>query len=58
MGTVYLSSILEDESDSDTNQMLVNMVGTLPYVNVLEVDNVCDHGNELLAAMRKKLILN
>ena len=49
------SSILKDEIESGVNERLVTYVNDLPFVNILEIDNVCNHGNEILAALKKRL---
>ena len=50
------STLLKDEADSEVNKKLVTFVDQLEFINILELDNVCDHGNEILAALRKRLI--
>lgn len=55
-GTLRGSSILADEAKANVNAMLTAAVtaGQFPFLNLLEVDNVCDHGLELLAALRAR----
>ena len=37
--------------------MLVEYTPELPYINILEVDNICNHGNEILVALRKRIVV-
>lgn len=57
IGELYLSSNLLDEQKSKLNQQVTDAVkqgptGMFPHLNLVEVNNVCDGGNDLLAALR------
>lgn len=49
------SSLLLDESRSGFNAGLIEWVGEAKYINQVGINSVCDGGNALLAAMRKRL---
>ncbi len=53
-GLLKESSILLDESRSGINALQVQNLTRrdFKYLNLLEVDNVCDQGPQLLAALR------
>ena len=55
LGTLKRSSLLADEVRSSLNAKLAAAVGAGRWgkINLLEVNNVCDGGPELLAALRK-----
>lgn len=52
-GTLHNSSLLLDESRSGLNQWVINQIkgGSYKYLNIVEVDNVCDQGAELYNAL-------
>jgi hypothetical protein len=54
IGTLKGSSLIIDEQKSGLNAMLVEHVqnGSWPVLNFLEVNDVCDQGLELLAAIK------
>jgi len=54
IGTLRNSSLLTDEANSKLNQQLAAAVrqGRWATVSLLEVNNVCDGGTDLLAALR------
>jgi len=53
-GVLHGSCILGDENKAGVNSKLVTKIRNreLKHINLLEVDNVCDHGLDLLAALR------
>ena len=55
IGTLKGSSLLKDEVESGLNGLLAEWMlnGSWPTANFLEVNNVCDQGPALLAAIRK-----
>lgn len=54
-GTLSGSSLLKDEEWSQLNSVLASKkVAGYAHVNLLEVDNVCDGGLELLASIRAR----
>jgi len=55
-GVLHGSCILEDEASAEVNKKVADKIraGEFPYVNMLEVDNVCDGGPDLLAALRER----
>jgi len=59
LGTLHNSSILLDESRAKVNVWLAQLARSrdeMPVLNVLEVDNVCDGGLELLAALQERAL--
>merc|ERR1711957_180854 len=54
IGQLTGSSLLLDEKRSKLNRQLTDAVisGRFPHINLFEVNNVCDGGPELLAALR------
>lgn len=59
MGLLHNSSVLLDESRSNTNQrlaaaLLANQLG--PYINMVEVDNVCDGGLDIYKALSSLVV--
>eukprot|EP01039_Chlorochromonas_danica_P003989 gene3989-4364_t len=54
LGALHRSTLLLDEERSQINAFLAQAIrnGSYPYMNILEVDNVCDGGNDLLAALQ------
>jgi len=57
LGTLHNSSILLDESRAKVNIWLSQLVRSseeIPVLNILEVDNVCDGGLELLTALKER----
>ena len=54
-GTVHRSSILLDEERSDINEWARQLVEQqqLPYLNIVELDNVCHHGLDMLATIER-----
>eukprot|EP00933_Yihiella_yeosuensis_P032489 TRINITY_DN26088_c0_g1_i2.p1 TRINITY_DN26088_c0_g1~~TRINITY_DN26088_c0_g1_i2.p1 ORF type:complete len:223 (+),score=27.16 TRINITY_DN26088_c0_g1_i2:139-807(+) len=57
IGTLHGSSLLADETRSQLNHQLISAVsaGHFPSINLLEVNNVCDGGLDLLKALRAKI---
>ena len=57
-GTLHNSSLLLDESRSGMNAWVEQSVlaGDFKYLNILELDNVCDNGQNILAALRKQYL--
>jgi len=55
LGTLRRSSLLEDQKRSSLNAKLAAAVssGRWQQVNLLEVNDVCDGGPDLLAALRR-----
>lgn len=57
LGDLHRGSVLEDESKAGVNAWLAATLRAraLPYenLNIIEVDNVCDGGNDILAALRE-----
>ena len=53
LGSLAGSSIIEDEEKSSLNAMVTARVATYANVNMIEVNNVCDGGPELYAALQK-----
>lgn len=54
LGNLHLSSVVEDESKAGVNVWLANAINTkgyFPYLNIVEVDNVCDHGIDIYNAL-------
>lgn len=54
-GTLHRSSLLLDEERSGVNRWAAEAVteGLFPTLNLVEVDNVCDGGLELLASLKQ-----
>lgn len=54
LGVLHFSSLLHDESRSQLNRLVTDAVkqGRFPHINLLEINNVCDGGMELLTAIR------
>lgn len=48
-----MCSLLIDEEKSQVNTWLTAQISSdaLPILNMVEVDNICDHGQELLSAV-------
>jgi len=36
--------------------MLTSFLPTLKYLNIVEIDNVCDSGNEILTELRYRIV--
>ena len=55
LGTLHNSSLLLDESRGGVNIWVEKSIrsGLFKYLNILELDNVCDNGNNILAALRE-----
>jgi hypothetical protein len=53
-GTLHNSSLLLDESRGGVNLWVEQSIraGGFKYLNLLELDNVCDNGNNILSALR------
>ncbi|GMH73537.1 hypothetical protein TL16_g06221 [Triparma laevis f. inornata] len=53
IGELHLSSLIEDEAKSKLNALTASYVNAdrFPNLNYIEVNNVCDGGPELLAAL-------
>eukprot|EP00929_Paragymnodinium_shiwhaense_P104693 TRINITY_DN6931_c0_g2_i1.p1 TRINITY_DN6931_c0_g2~~TRINITY_DN6931_c0_g2_i1.p1 ORF type:complete len:346 (-),score=56.42 TRINITY_DN6931_c0_g2_i1:456-1493(-) len=56
IGELHLSSLLKDEQKSGLNRAVASAIrsGRFPHINLLEVNNVCDGGPELLQALRAR----
>lgn len=55
-GTLEFSSIIKDEESSEVNSVLAQeKISGYAYLNLLEVDNVCDSGLEILTAIRSRI---
>jgi len=56
IGELHGSSLMLDEAWSGLNQKLAIWVRSnrLPHISMLEVNNVCDGGNDLLAAIAER----
>ncbi len=57
LGDMHLSSVLKDESAAGVNKWIANdflQSNRFSHLNIIEVDNVCDGGQRLLAALRAK----
>jgi len=54
IGIAHLSSLLKDEEQSGLNALLVQQIssGAFQHIGLFEVNNACDHGPDLLAALR------
>ena len=57
IGTLHLSSLLEDESRSQLNNILAQRIKSgqwnVSQVGIIEINNICDGGLELLKAFRE-----
>lgn len=55
LGTLHNSSLLLDETRSGVNSWFARAItdGAYSHLNIIEVDNVCDGGLELLSAIKK-----
>ncbi|EER07745.1 hypothetical protein Pmar_PMAR029034 [Perkinsus marinus ATCC 50983] len=51
------SSLIMDEYFSRLNHFLVDAIEGLTNINMLQVENVCDHGLELNAKLRERAVL-
>lgn len=58
IGTMRFSSLLTDEAKSGLNQAVIAdlQAGHLPYVNLLEINNACDGGPDMLKTLRQRLL--
>ena len=56
IGTLRGSSLLEDEAKSTLNALITSKIqqGAWPNLTFIEVNNVCDGGRDLLAALRNR----
>jgi hypothetical protein len=54
LGTLHRSSLLIDEEKSEINLWTAQQIeqGAFKYMNMVEVDNVCDNGPRILEALR------
>lgn len=54
-GTLHKSSILQDEEKSKMNAWVLDAISTGQFdkINIVEVDNVCDGGNEIYEALQE-----
>ena len=56
LGDLHLSSVLKDESAAGVNAWIASQVinRALPfeYLNIIEVDNVCNGGRQILEALK------
>eukprot|EP00466_Bigelowiella_natans_P004552 jgi/Bigna1/42626/e_gw1.66.33.1 len=55
-GTLLGSSLLKDEERSKTIREVTEKLVDFPHINLIEVNNVCDGGNELLMKLRERLL--
>ena len=57
IGTLHKSSLLIDEERSMINKWTAEKIeeGAFKYMNIVEVDNVCDEGLRILQALRESL---
>lgn len=57
IGEAHLSSLLEDESRSQLNQLTASRIRSgeidASKLNLVEINNVCDGGSDILAALRE-----
>jgi hypothetical protein len=55
LGTLHKSNIIEDEKRSKVNTMIESniLAGKYPYMNYMELDEVCDNGLQVLNAMKQ-----
>lgn len=55
LGTLHRSSLIEDEKRSGLNLFVKQMVlnQEMSYLNVLELEDVCDHGQEVYDAIQQ-----
>eukprot|EP01031_Cornospumella_fuschlensis_P034681 gene34681-41997_t len=60
MGTLHNSSLLLDEERSGLNAWTAQAIrdGTLTYLNMLSVDNVCHGGEDIFKALQEYNSLN
>ncbi|KAF4676101.1 hypothetical protein FOL47_006709 [Perkinsus chesapeaki] len=49
------SSIIMDEYFSEVNKRVVDLVGDMEFLNLLEVDNVCNYGPQLQDAVNSRI---
>ncbi|CAE7579732.1 mtnA [Symbiodinium sp. CCMP2456] len=54
IGVAHFSSLLKDEEQSQLNALMVQKIrsGAFGHISLFEVNNVCDHGLEMVAALR------
>jgi len=50
-GTEFSSSIIKDEEGAQVNQRMNDMIPFLKHLNLLGLDNVCNHGNAIYQTM-------
>ncbi len=55
LGTLHRSSLIEDERRSAVNLWMKDMVNNqeMTYLNVVELEDVCDHGQEVYDAIKQ-----
>ena len=55
LGTAHRSSLLEDVERSGMNVWVADSINNMlfEHVNIVEVDNVCDHGIDIYNALTK-----
>lgn len=55
LGTLHNSSIVQDERRSEINLFIEQNIlsGSYPYLNFLELDEVCDRGTEIYQAIKQ-----
>ena len=53
LGTLHRSSILIDEEKSHVNEWVAESINSKLFeqINIVEVDNVCDHGMDIYKAL-------
>lgn len=58
LGTLHFSSLLLDEERSGVNVWTAEQIeqGAFKYMNMVEVDNVCDAGPRILKALRNSVV--
>ena len=49
------SSLLNDEAWANLNALVLKQLPLLENINYLEINNVCDGGLELMAALRERV---
>ena len=58
LGTLHRSSLLKDEERSGVNTWTAEQIekGAFKYMNMVEVDHVCDAGPRILKALRNSVV--
>jgi len=55
VGELHDSSLVKDEERSHLNAYVLNNLEELKTISFLEVNNVCDRGPDILAALRQRV---